>query len=102
MIILDLNFLKYTKYKTSINNCNMETATADTILKELDSKIELAIKHNLIPNKLYTEIEFTCDTHGQATEIEFWRCSKRLKKDYNAVQIPCSLLKHFVFKKSFS
>ena len=75
---------------------------ATTILSELNSKIELAIKHKLIVDLLYTEIEFTCNKHGQASVIETWRCPKRLQKDYVAVQIPSYLLKDFVFQQCFS
>jgi hypothetical protein len=75
---------------------------ATTILSELNSKIGLAIKHRLIADLVYTEIEFTCDKHGRATVIETWRCPKRLQKDYVAVQIPSYLLKDFVFAQSFA
>ena len=75
---------------------------ATTILKELNSKIDLAIKHRLIVDLLYSEIEFTCDKHGQASVIETWRCPKRFQKDYVAVQIPSYLLKDFVFQQCFS
>ena len=75
---------------------------ANTILSQLNSKIELAIKHKLIADLVYTEIEFTCDKHGQASVVETWRCPKRLQKDYVAVQIPSYLLKDFVFQQCFS
>jgi hypothetical protein len=71
---------------------------ANTILSELNANIELTIKYKLIDNHMYTEIKFTCDKHGQASVIETWRCPKRLKTDYVAVQIPSYLLKYFIFK----
>lgn len=50
----------------------------NTIIDELNSKIEKAISYKLIPNQRYTEIEFTVDTNGQASVIEFWHSANRL------------------------
>ncbi len=71
----------------------------NTIIDELNSKIEKAISYKLIPNQRYTEIEFTVDTNGQASVIEFWHSANRLPNDYNSVKIPSYILKEFVFKK---
>tara|TARA_B110000090_G_scaffold144207_1_gene158417 strand:- start:24 stop:308 length:285 start_codon:yes stop_codon:yes gene_type:complete len=82
-----------------------EGSMPNTIIDELNSKIEKAISYKLIPNQRYTEIEFTVDTNGQASVIEFWHSANRLDSanrlpnDYNSVKIPSYILKEFVFKK---
>jgi hypothetical protein len=69
----------------------------DSIYKELQSKIHLAIENKIIPEKQYGEIEFNVLRSGQAISIEHWPSSHRGDDEHTVVEIPVGLLDLFIF-----
>jgi len=68
----------------------------DVINQELMENIARAVKLKLLPVEI-SELEFTVDSRGHASSIEYWPSSSRMASQRVEITIPKEYVDQFIF-----